>query len=354
MAYKILYIEDLAADSLKMDIAQFGIEVTNFKPENFENTFSEMCSDEYNAILLDFKLDEETRYNILFNAPSLAQNLRTKNIDDRKYKPIFLITNQDNISTYYKDFTSHDLFDFVKTKTEFRDDLENMCTRIKSFIEAYKTISEKDCDINYVLNANKQQATYIDYRIRETLERENYKQNVNKVAFYVYHKIIRSFNFLIGEDVLASRLGIDISSADWQNLLGYLENFKYTGVYSESHNRWWWNDIENWWDEISEGANLRRLKGEDRCNLIIGITKLKSLKPAVKMPHAKSDNFWTICMDKLTPIDPIDGLELMKRELLPWQENEYISMLAALETSKKNSFVNRVDIEKMIAYNKTL
>ena len=69
------------------------------------------------------------------------------------------------------------------------------------------------------------------------------------------------------------------------------------------------------------------------------------------MPHAKRE-FRTI-RDK-SPIDPIDGLELMKRELLPWQENEYISMLAALETSKKNSFVNRVDIEKMIAYNKTL
>lgn len=354
MEYKILYIEDLEANSLKMDIEQFGIKVENFKPEDFENTFLKMSSDEYDAILLDFKLDEETKYNIVFNAPSLAQNLRTKNIEDKKYKPIFLITNQLNISTYYKDFTSHDLFDFVKTKAEFRKDLDVMCNRIKSFIDAYKTIVKNDCVINKVFNANGSQIEYIDYRIRETLEGEKYRQNVNKIAFYLYHKVIRSFNFLVGEDILAARFGIDIKSPHWENLLLLLEDYKYTGIYSQSHKRWWWNDIEKWWFAKAEGVNLRRLRGKERCEKIKAFTGLSELAAVEKLDHSKSEYFWTICMDKIRPIDPIDGLELIKKELLPWQECEYISMLAGLESSLHNKFVNRVDIEKMIAYSKTL
>jgi hypothetical protein len=354
MAYRILYIEDLEANSLKMDIEEFGIEVVTYKPTNFEETFLEMTSDNYHAILLDFKLDEETDHNILFNAPSLAQNLRTTNIDNKKYKPIFLITNQLNISTYYKDFSSHDLFDFVKTKKEFRTDLEIMCNRIVSFIEAYKTIQKVGCSIDKAFNVNDHQSNYIDYRIKEKLESEIYNQNVNKIAFYIYHKIIRSFNFLIGEEVLAARLGIDIQSEDWGNLLKFFEDFKYKGVYAQSHNRWWWNDVEKWWIDNFEGINLRRLKAGERCEKIKGFTKLENLKTAQKIQHSKSDSFWTICLDKHLPLDPIDGLELMKKELLPWQENEYISMLSALESSEKTKFVNKVDFQKMIAYSKTL
>lgn len=354
MGYKILYIEDLEAESLKMDIEQLGIQVDNLKPESFEQTFSIMNSKEYDAILLDFKLDEETSNNILFNAPSLAQNLRTKNIDEKSYRPIFLITNQQNISAYYKDFSSHDLFDFVKTKVEFRNDLSKMCIRIKAFIDAYRTIVEKKHDINSIFNANKIQSSYIDYRIIETLSRENYNDNVNKIAFYIYHKIIRSYNFLVGEDILLARLGVQKQSPQWDDLLRELQQFKYSGIYSVSHDRWWWNDIEKWWSERSKGVNLRRLKAADRCELIKQFTGLTGLIAAEKNEHSKSEYFWTICTEKLFPIDPMDGLELMKKELLPWQESEYLSMQAALESSEKNKFLHKADFDKMIAYSKTL
>ncbi|MEQ8683640.1 MAG: hypothetical protein RIE86_00030, partial [Imperialibacter sp.] len=33
-------------------------------------------------------------------------------------------------------------------------------------------------------------------------------------------------------------------------------------------------------------------------------------------------------------IDPIDGLELHKKDLLPWQEKEYLSIQAALNPQK--------------------
>lgn len=354
MEYKIIYIEDLDASSLSMDIKQHNIEVTPHKPVSFDEVFLEMTSDAFQAILLDFKLDEESESVILFNAPSLAQNLRTKNIEDKKYKPIFLITNQENISTYYKDFTSHDLFDFVKTKTEFRQRLPEMCTRIKSFIEGYNMITSYGSDLQKILQATDNQYLTVDYLIKETLEGDQYKDNVNKIAFYIYHKIIKSFNFLVGEDILSARLGIKKNSLDWNLLLDEFTENKYKGVYSSSHNRWWWNEIEEWWLNKTDGQNIRRLKGPARCEKISQITGLKRLLPAEKSIHSKSEYFWTICLDKLLPIDPLDGLELRKKNLLPWQDNEYISMEASLESSKLNKYLNNIDKEKMIEYNKTL
>lgn len=354
MAYKILYIEDLEAGSLQMDIQEFGIDVVVHKPINFEETFLKMCSDEFDAVLLDFRLNEETEHNIVFNAPSLAQNLRSINIDDKNYKPIFLITNQKNISSYYKDFTSHDLFDFVKTKAEFRENLETMCNRIISFIEAYKSIISSHANLDVIFNVDGDQVNYIDYRIRETLSNEDYSKNVNKIAFYIYHKVIKSFNFLIGKDVLLARLGINNTSPQLDELIKILDQFKYKGIYSKSHDRWWWNDIEKWWIVNSEGINLRRLKAGDRCQKLIDFTNFKDLVPASKLDYAKSDCFWTICIDKYLPLDPIDGLELIKKDLLPWQENEYISMLAALETSEKNKFINKIDFERMVEFSKTI
>jgi len=354
MAYKILYIEDLEASSLAMDIEQHDIAVTPHKPTSFDEVFVEMTSDTFQAILLDFKLDEESDRVILFNAPSLAQNLRTKNIEDKKYKPIFLITNQENISTYYKDFTSHDLFDFVKTKTEFRQRLSEMCTRIKSFIEGYKTIAASDNNLQKILQATDSQYSVVDYLIKETLEGDQYKDNINKIAFYIYHKIIKSFNFLIGEDILSARLGIKKNSLDWNSLLNEFTEYKYKGIYSSSHNRWWWNEIEEWWFNKTNGQNIRRLKGSARCEKISQITGLKRLFPVEKSIHSKSEYFWTICLDKLLPIDPLDGLELRKKDLLPWQDKEYISMEASLESSKLNKYLNNIDREKMIEYNKTL
>jgi hypothetical protein len=353
MAYKILYIEDQNANSVKSDVEQFDIEVIICNPESFEKTNKEMNSEDYQGILMDFKLDEGDDKTISFTAPSLAQNLRSNNIENKKHKPIFLITNQSNISTYYKDFTSHDLFDFVKTKKEFRENLPKMAKRIKSFIEAYKTIETEKHKIKGTLSANDTQISYVDYRIIELLENEKYRGNSNKIAFYVYHNIIQSFNFLVGEDVVSARLGIKKTSDDWGKLLSLLEKHQYNGIYSSSHKRWWWNDVEEWWNGISDNKNLRRTSAEERCKIIVTKTGL-SLSAHEKIKFAISDRFWTICKDTAFPIDPIDGLELMEKELLPWQDKEYISMIAALQTSKSSRHLFPDERQRMIDFNNSL
>lgn len=356
MDYKILYIEDLDAGSIKSDIEPFGIETIAYKPDNFNDTFNEMRQDKYDAILLDFKLSENTQTNILFNAPSLAQTLRTEAIDTKKFKPIFLITNQRNISSYYKDFTSHDLFDLVNEKIKFRKDLENQCNRIKSFIEAYKIIVSSNYDIIEILKANSKQKEFIDHRIIESLSNERYKDNVNKIAFFVYQNIIKSFCFLVGEDILSARLGITKESPGWNDLLTQLSEFKYTGIYSESHNRWWWNEVENWWIQNNKenSKSLRRLNATNRCESIKKMTDLGNLIPVQKMKFSKSENFWTICKQTHHPLDPIDGLELIQKNLYSWQETEYISMTAGLESTELKKYLNSSSLERIREFNNTL
>lgn len=354
MDYKILYIEDLNADTIIDDLAAFSIEAVQFKPQNFNDPFLEMVKEEYDAVLLDFKLQEGVE-GVIFDAPTLAQSVRTRNIEDRNYKPLFLITNQLNISSYFKDFSSHDLFDYVNEKTEFRNNIQNRSLKIKSFILAYRSIKKSGFDLKVIFGATEEQMNLIDYRIIEALSKESHKDNVHKISFFIYQRVIKSANFLVGEDILSARLGIAKDSPSWTKLLDQLEDYRYKGVFSDSHNRWYWEQIAEWWVAKSEGKiNLRRTKATKRAELVSSFTGIAELIPVKKLEYAMSECFWTICMHYLKPIDPIDGLELNEKELLPWQETEYISMVAGLETVPKSKFLNPSDRARMIEFNESL
>ncbi|MNT99432.1 hypothetical protein D3C72_2422740 [compost metagenome] len=43
------------------------------------------------------------------------------------------------------------------------------------------------------------------------------------------------------------------------------------------------------------------------------------------------------------PIDSLDGLELHQRDLFPWQEKEYISIKAGLESSDLTKYIKQSD-----------
>lgn len=57
---------------------------------------------------------------------------------------------------------------------------------------------------------------------------------------------------------------------------------------------------------------------------------------AISLPaYAQSCRFWTICQTTLKALDPLEGFELLQRNLYPWQEQEYISFEAILQGSDK-------------------
>jgi hypothetical protein len=352
MAYKLLYIEDLHPESIISDLNSQGIKVVPLNPSKFEDVFEIIVKGDYNAILIDFRLTSGTG-KAVFDAPTVAQTQRTKNSTEGIHKPIFLISTEKNISAYYKDFTSNDLFDLSISKEVFQKDLTKYCQIFISFIDAYSTIEKSKFKLVDILKTNEALYSNLDYRIEESLNNHLFKSNTYKISKFIYKNIIKSIGVLIGEDVLAARLGVSIKSEGWENLKKIFDDASYKGIYSVPYNRWWAIEVERICLERLGINSLRRLKANQRIELL-NKAGLNNLLPIDKLEFTESTNYWTICKHFKVPLDPIDGLELFQREIIPWQEKQYISMLAALRSSDYLEDVKAPDKKRFKEFTETL
>jgi len=342
MAYKILYIDDLETKSREKDIENLGYEVKLYNPtSDISDLFKELDSDT-KACVLDYRLTKG-KNNACFDAPTIAQTLRTKHKNDLKDFPLILMSNEKiKVKEFDKDLTSQDLFDFVLTKEEFTNDMPNFKKKLDSFIKAYETIKEHKFDLEKIL--------YFDskYTLHSRLSADANKieKNIFMLSNFIYYEVIRPIGIMIGEDVLSARLGVSNTSDDWNKLLEYLIPCKYTGIFSEYHNRWWMDKIDQWWSEtISSETSMRRLNAEEKTKLLKSKLGIENLTPLTKTKHSVSSNFWTICKHSKEPLDPFDGIELLK-DYLPWQEKEYFSIDSAL-AGKTEDYKNQIsDIDK--------
>ncbi|TAJ05811.1 hypothetical protein DMA11_22970 [Marinilabiliaceae bacterium JC017] len=356
MTYNLLYIEDQDPSSIIRSIEEDKqFKVKHLKPQCLEEVLSE--SKGVDLILLDFKLTEASETNMKVDAPAIASAFRTFGSDSQKDLPIVLISTRENITNYYKDFSSKDLFDFTTTKHYFLKSINNYKSKMISAIEAYSMIKSNTFDMCQCLGISTQKSEELDFRIDMNLNRDTIKEDIFAYSNFILQNIVRSVGVLIGEDILSARLGISTKSKDWSNLKQELESFKYTGIYSESYQRWWANDIQKWFEEKYEGkASLRRLNAKQRCEVIKVITSLKNLNPIDKIEKdnykTKSSNFWTICKHTKKAIDPIDGFEIYERELYPWQEKEYLSFLGT--SSDYYKYVKPADKKKVREIEKEL
>ncbi|MEZ4884414.1 MAG: hypothetical protein R3E32_06700 [Chitinophagales bacterium] len=336
MAYKVLYVEDLEPDTIISELKAQGIETIHNDPKTLEKILYSINSD-ISALILDFRL---TSKEAKFDAPTIAQTLRTKNSHTYRNIPIILLSSEDNITGYYEDYSSQDLFDFSVTKEAFRANPGKYSNRIKSFIEAYKIVQESNFDYSKILGLTVEEYEKIDYRICSFLNHSNIKNHTYAVALFINQNIIQPTGLLINENILSARLGVCKNSPDWSNLINKLESASYSGILKDVFPRWWMTKIENWWGSInSTPTSIRRLNAIQRIEIIKQNTELCNLTPLEPTPHSKSKKFWTVCIDTNKAIDPIDGLELYRRELFPWQDKEYISINAGLEATKSLPFV---------------
>ena len=144
MAYKIFYIDDLETESRKKDLEDLGYDVKLYDPtSNLNDLFTEIEADT-SAVILDYRLTKGA-YNACFDAPTIAQTLRTKHKDDNKGIPLILMSNEKiKVSEFDKDFTSQDLFDFVLTKEDFTRGMTDFKHKLNSFIVAYEKIKTEN------------------------------------------------------------------------------------------------------------------------------------------------------------------------------------------------------------------
>lgn len=288
--------------------------------------------DNYDGLILDLRLDDNTSTGLKHTAVSLAQELRSKSAAQEKYKdiPIILCSTDKKIEALYKkDQTSHDLFDFIFIK-DYPLYYEIVGRRLKSIAEGYKYIVNVGSKVEKALNFD---ISSIDSRIMNKFVTEDIYFPTHDLAMFILKQLIFTRGPLIDKDVFAARLGIDIErSEDWDDLINNeFSDVKYTGVFSDGWTRYWADSILNKFKELT-GVRLDSLDAEKRVNLLKDVTNYKNIYAAKPIKNSISSKFWTICEHFKKPLDPFEGFKvLQKKDLKPWQEYKYLSFEAAVQ-----------------------
>jgi hypothetical protein len=357
MAYKIMYIEDQVTDSRESDLKNLGFDVkSHFPSANLKDAIS-VIKTETDVLILDYSLTQGSKgeNNAFYDAPTIAATLRSK--PNSKEIPIFLMSNESKIVLFNKDFANQNLFDYAISKKNFINNKEKFGGYVKSFITAYSKIKSSQFDLVSILGLGKNETRLIHSKIESKLKDK--KEFIFEHSRFINDTLIHAMGPLIGVDVLSARLGIAQESDDWKNVLKSLKesNCDYSGIFCDIHQRWWMSKVTRWWEETLQcDKPLRRLDADERVQIIKEKLSLTNLGPAIKTTHSKSSNFWTICKYTKCPLDPFDGIELMRKDLLPWQEKEYFSFDAAIESKHEEDkdFVSEIDKKAIRDLIKTL
>jgi hypothetical protein len=357
MAYKYVYIDDVTdgkEEGIKNGIQQYGtIEVLFKQPQNWNSSIEEIKTllQDYDGLILDLRLQDnpnsEGEY-AKYRGSTVAQELRTliKEKEITNDFPIVLLSATGDVLSSL-DQTSYDLFDLCVSKNTLGADAEhsydNFIQKLISLALGYKQLNGAEKEIKSILG--------IDQSILDSRFNDKFcsllDQPTHIISKFILKEIIQKPSFLINENYLSSRLGVDKSSEDWITLLKVLDTFKYKGVFSDYYSRWIMPLLENWWETtISEDIDLRTATAEKRVELLASKLNLK-LRPLKKTEKSKSTSFWTVCKGTNQAIDTLDGLIIANQDdNFPWQEKEYISIDEALKRSNKSAWKDVSSLEK--------
>lgn len=345
MKYKVLYIDDETsqnsqafADGLtSKDLIEISIKL----PTKFEELINELIADQKNidALILDLKLDgnQQGERTATYTAPSLATGIRTKCFAENGFEnafPIFLISSTNNLKKYYdSDTSSHDLFDYTFYKTSIGDNGKDYELIIASITHAYKAIQESKTNFNVLLGLPSESEIPSKVFTSKFLIGEG--TSVSEISQYIFNEIISKSGVLIDENILAARLGVNFKdSTDWVALIERINSFKYTGIFKDSFNRWWSNDVLNWWNS-NFYKPLIQLTAKERVSLLKEKFELTNLVEAQQIDKTTSSKFWTVCQAYKLPLDPKDGFLLDGSLMHTWQDKRYLSLHSILEREAK-------------------
>ena len=343
MAYKIFYIEDLKSESRKSDLESLGFSVEQYDPEkNINNVIDKINAYNPDLIVMDYRLNNGNE-SVYYDAPTIAATLRNKHRENFKEIPIILISNESKIADFYKDFLNQDLFDYAIEKQILNERKDFFKERILSYIDSYSKIRAYNFDIFKILGIEGEDSKLLHSLILKKLEPK--KDQIYEYSRFVNDNLIYAIGTLIGEDVLAARLGVDKTSENWYKILDELKEYKYYGIFKDSHNRWWSEKIEKWWTSTFGTNNLRRLSASERV-VFLNNKFNYNLKVAIPTKLSKSTKFWTICKGTSMPLDPFDGIQIIKKDYKLWQEKEYYSKDYALaKIDDEKNYIDETDLK---------
>lgn len=346
--YKLLYIEDLdpqtCVNLLKEDDM---FEVETVDAAKTDETLDSIKDSSFDIFLMDFELTSHTGR---VDAPTYASTLRTK-FTDHKDCPIILISSDCNIRRFKQDFSNNDLFDIVVTKEEFGNRYRTYKLRMYDLVEAYSKIKESSFNIASILGVKDE--NLLDFRFVHYLKMYGANQDVYGFCRFILKTYLQSIGPLIGEDVVAARLGIDKDCDDFKELMKLLEPYKYKGILSTSYERWWSEEIQKWWNREFDGEFLRLMPAQQRVQALNSKFNLH-LRSVNPLEFNRSTCYWSICNELKRPIDPNEGYMILNDKIYPWQEHEYYSLKSITSNSQLLTKLSGADRKKIIEYGQNI
>lgn len=345
MPLKYLYIDDeeqgLLEPLTQAISADPQIEIAVEHPSSRGLEIDELSAglSEFNGLILDWRLDDiampdsDTRYP--FSAGALAQELRTKQTEGQVIPiPIVLWSTEEKLrASYLGDQTGHDLFDAYYFKSKIAEEPSMVQNQLLSLASGYLQLnelsSEERGDPGVILQT---EATNLDTRLMQHLRANT---PAHEHTRFILKEMIERPGLLIGEQLLAARLGIEIEkSGDWERLLNALpDECSYQGPFREAWPRWWAKCVEqSWWRSLNDlQGPLSALEADERVARIIEQSGLKQFTPTSPIRPEYGKKYYAICEYYKRPLDPIDGVIIDEPEPEPWQDRRYLSLDAALE-----------------------
>lgn len=302
---------------------------------------TQLISNGVSGFILDWRLNEHGT-NIHYSAEALAEQIRFIIKDQNSVAvPIILVSQSidDFRRRYEGNLSVNGLFDSQYSKEDLM--LNSNKQQIIAIAAAYQTLNdltssnespeEKIQNLFSMANCSDLHPDFI-----ESLQIKM-GMSVSDTVQFILNSIILHPSFLIEEDWVAARLGIDkANSSDWDRLKNvFLASAKYNGIFANAWERWWMFGIEQWWRTNMVDKSLQNTPTPERVDRIKECTGLQNLAAATKLPFCKSDNFWTICQGHKKPLGMIDGLTIRgQSNLAIWQEKKQISFDAAIQRIK--------------------
>lgn len=346
--YKLLYIEDIDPQTC-VNLLQEGdiFDVETINAATTDETLDKIKDHSFDIFLMDFELTSHTGR---VDAPTYASTLRTK-FKEHKDCPIILISSDRNIGRFKQDFSNNDLFDIVVTKEEFGTRYQKYKFRMYDLVEAYSKIKESNFDVSSILGVNDE--NLLDFRFVHYLKMYGANQDVYGICRFIQKTYLQSIGPLIGEDVVAARLGIDKECDDFKELMKLLESYKYKGILSTSYKRWWSEEIQKWWNREFDGEFLRLMPAQQRIQALNSKFNLH-LRSVNPLEFNRSTCYWSICNKLKRPIDPNEGYVILNDKIYPWQEQEFLSKEAILNDSFLLKKISSLDCKQIIKYGKEI
>ena len=345
MAYNYHYIDDNATE-LNRSIARGwkipdSLDITPHDATAWDNQvaqIAQLISNGVSGFILDWRLNEQGT-NIHYSAEALAEQIRFIIKDQNSAAvPIILVSQSidDFRRRYEGNLNVNGLFDSHYSKEELMT--ESNKQQIMSIAAAYQTLNDLTSS-----NANHEEKIQRLFSIPtwsnlhpDFIESLQIKMgiSISDTVQFILNSVVLHPSFLIEEDWVAARLGIDkANSFDWDILKNdFLASAKYNGIFANAWERWWMFGIEQWWRSNMVDKSLQNTSAPERVDKIKVYTGLQNLVAATKLPLCKSDNFWTICEGHKRPLSNMDGFVIRgQSNLAIWQEKKQVSLDAAIQ-----------------------